>query len=131
MVGLSEAGGSLTLELGGPTLYLMTRDIEEALTQSLAELKRVVDTGAPADVYAQQVHAAAAPVYLQIKSACEAGYEVWVYKGSGRILKIGAVGDLRGTRFVYSRAPFFPPSEMDEQCELVVAVDIQLKKGFS
>ncbi len=109
----------------------MSQDIEQALTQSLAELKRVVDTGAPADVYAQQVHAAAAPVHAQIKGACEAGYEVWVYKGSGRILKIGAVGDLRGTRFVYSRASSVPPSEMDEHCELVVAVKIQVKEGFS
>lgn len=108
----------------------MSQTVEQALTQSLAEFKRVVATGAGSDVYAQRVHAAAVPVHSLIKSACEAGYEVWVYKGSGGILKMGAVGDLRGTRFVYSRASYVPPVEMDERCELVVAAKVELKPGF-
>jgi hypothetical protein len=54
-------------------------------------------TGAGVDAVA--VETAALKVFDEISRCCSEGYEVWAYKGSVRILRMGTVGLFRRTSF--------------------------------
>jgi hypothetical protein len=100
-------------------------EIVTQLNELRLVLQRQVEQGGPAEEYRNRVYAAAAPLYATIAETCALGFEVWAEKHNGRVLKIGAVGSLEGTRFPYVRWPHLPISGNDS-CELVAIVNFTL-----
>ncbi|AKU21237.1 hypothetical protein [Massilia sp. NR 4-1] len=92
----------------------------------------VAATVAGADVGA--IEAAARVVFDVIFRCCSEGYEVWAYKGSGRILKMGSVGLFRRTSCSYFRGTEKELREEDEalyeRCQLLAIERFELHSGL-
>ena len=106
----------------------MSEQIERTLSELLTAL-RGVPASAREAAPTEAIHVAVSQLHAKIKEACEEGYEVHVYKGS-RVLRMGAVGPLKGTRFAYTLAPYAVPTDEDDKCDLCAATDIRLHRGF-
>lgn len=100
--------------------------MEEELSALLRDLHDQVGRGGEPKEYEDRVHVAAARLHGCINKACEAGYEVSAQKDNGRVLRIGVVGPINGTRFRYGRFP--RAGELREQCELIVIKALSLSR---
>lgn len=97
--------------------------MQDKLNDLLQELHDQLNAARPAGAYEAAVHAAARAVYNELLVELAAGHEVHAEKGSGAILKIGAVGPLHGTTFPYARwheANVTAADQSFERCELAV-----------
>jgi hypothetical protein len=105
--------------------------MQRQLNALLRGFKSVVRNGGPATSYMTDVHNAASPLYQLVAGACAAGYEVEAEKDNRRVLKIGSIGPLHGTKFPYARSPRATFSDDDpllEWCELVVIEEFALRR---
>jgi hypothetical protein len=106
--------------------------MEDRFDFLLRELQRSIDAKLSATQYETAAHAAARSLYSEVLKHIMAGHEVHTEKkGSGAVLKIGAVGPLDGTRFRYARgrhALVAPDDPSYDECELVVVQRIFCKE---
>ncbi|MCQ8183376.1 hypothetical protein NP603_19850 [Methylomonas sp. SURF-1] len=94
------------------------------LNELQEELRRRRDASeASHAVYVARLHEQAEKVYAAIALACAAGNYVWAHKDNGRILKMGALGPRKGTRFPYTlghHVSYDIHQDAFEDCELLV-----------
>jgi len=98
--------------------------LEEQLNDLRPPLKAAIDSVEP--TREADIRAAAGALYAKLVEACDAGFLVVATKGSGRDLKIGAVGPLGGTSFAYALTRR-PLDSMVDDCELVVIVEFRVR----
>jgi hypothetical protein len=103
------------------------------LNENLAELRKALASGGESTTYARAINSAASVLYGQIAEILkDDGLEIDAIKDNGRVLKIGQVGPLRGTRFPFCRFRFLDISEGNgnsENCELCVVVKFEVSKS--
>jgi hypothetical protein len=107
--------------------------MQDELNAMLKNLRAELKAGGEHESYTKRVHNAAASLHAAIAAACHAGYEVHACKGNGRVLKIGSVGVLHGTRFSYGRRPPDPilgNQVFADTCELAVIEELLLARGL-
>lgn len=108
----------------------MLPTIQQQLNAKHAALIASVNAGGQGEAAENLARA----VFTEIDRCCKEGYEVWAFKGSGRILKMGSVGLFRRTSFSYSRGTEKELIEEEEylceRCQLVAIERFELHPGL-
>jgi hypothetical protein len=105
---------------------------QKRLNDLRSEFRRRLATERVQETYIRLLHEQAIEIHKTIKNVCESGMEVWAYKDSGRILKMGAVGPLKGTKIPHTRGGRLnheEHSDIFEECELAVVKSFEIHSG--